>query len=159
MPSSAVYTLILEAVQTTIQGLDLTDIADANVQLGKVFPESPGCVPGLPGILLLPVREGGNSGAAGTNASDDIEYQVAVWIFAADCPGAGINTQTQNLDRGLYWRELIRKAFINQRLSGAPTVWTCRVDHTSVTDRPAWIKDNTWIGGLILRFISRERRS
>jgi len=153
---ASTYKDILDAVQSTIQGLDLTGVADANVVIGKVpvADKNQGDLfSSLPAVLVAPFGTKQSPPNAGTNASDDITYPVLVATLEASN-----QSQTSNLDRGLQWHEDIMDAFISKRLSGVATVWNCIIDPRDVFDRGMFAR-NLDVGGMILRFVSREVRS
>lgn len=147
---TSTYQSILSAVQSEIQGLDLTGIDDANVVVMKVPTARKGALPGFPGVVIAPF--GQKRELAGTNEQDDISYPVLVAYIATNG-----EDPTANLDRALTWHQQIEKHFINQRLTGVSSVLTCTYDPRDVFD-PAKFFDGYDAGGVILRFVSRESR-
>lgn len=150
---TAVYTSILNQVQTNIKALSLTDIEGQNVVIVKKLTDDPKAMPGYPGVQISPF--GNPSVRPGTNVRDDIVYPVLVATLAK-------NKQSQSgfRDRALQWLQSIRRAFINQRLtdSGGSTIaYTCIVDPRDSFNPEAWEKTID-LGAMILRFIARESR-
>lgn len=139
------------AVQSVIQGLALSGLLSASVIVRK-FPHHNKDTDPLPAIVIsthLPTQHG-----ASTNLSDDVIYPVTVNFVSASNAN-----NTVNQERMLAWRQAVRKAFHQKRLSGVPSVWNCNVPPSPPFD-PAW-----FIGGmrdvspLTLNFISREQRN
>jgi len=158
MPES-VFESILQATRNEILRVCLPELPDDHCRIIKNYRTlAPVELPGLPGVVIFPT--GVETITPVTNASDDIGYPVAVGMLADDRNDDGDgDTQSQELnrDRHLYWRERIRDHFGGQRLTGVPTVWDCRVEPAVIVD-PSEHANNLWRGGLVLRFVSRERR-
>jgi Rps23 Pro-64 3,4-dihydroxylase Tpa1-like proline 4-hydroxylase len=91
---------------------------------------------------------------AGTNALDDVHYDVIVTIFDRDNQEP---TLAENLDRHLLWREQISRSFRNQRLTGVPEVINAAVEPAEALVEEAW-KHELMVSALLLRFTSRETR-
>lgn len=146
----------LGAVQTRIRLLALPGLAAASVVVRKlplgrcVGPE--GDVE-LPAIVLSP-RRAMTPPDAGTNALDDVHYDVIVTIFDRDNQEP---TLAENLDRHLLWREQISRSFRNQRLTGVPEVINAAVEPAESLVEEAW-KHELMVSALLLRFTSRETR-
>jgi hypothetical protein len=119
-----------------------------------VFNHVEELLPTLPGVLIAPLDADAISRAGGTNQRDDVGYPIAVGLFAADS-----DSQTENYDRNLLWRERIRRKFLHQRLSGVPSVYTCLVEPKQIVDPFRWLARNLWVSTLLLRFLSREARA
>lgn len=154
---------IIERVQALIQALGLTGIDSDNVVIREAAQANDQAlqtiIGSLPGILLVMMdAETVNSAAGftGTNASDDIGYPVLVGIHAAKTEDTGTDDDAQRL-----WRETIRKAFINQRLtdgSGNSLAQTCVVEPRAQVDAFQRRIRLTWSSVMVLRFIAREQR-
>lgn len=138
---------ILEAVQTTIQALNLSGVNDANVVIRTVATER-----GLtfPAVVIAPQRATINP-RAGVLGSDDVQYGVLVAFLAAD------NQSTDNTELYTDWATAIMKAFVNKRLTGVASVYTCEALPADAVDRQGW-DNNRLVGLQILRFTSREAR-
>lgn len=140
---------LLTAVKTTIQGLNLTGIADDNVVVQLVADWEGGAgatVPGLPAVLIAPM--GAETVSVATNISDDISYPIGVIIMSAEN-----RDQSTHRDRNLQWRESIRLAFSQQRLLPAFRV---EVRPMSVAVMDEW-KSNKHSHGLLLVCTVREQ--
>ncbi|QDT94363.1 hypothetical protein [Gimesia algae] len=149
---TAILESILTAVQTQIQGLDLTDIPDASVYVQKV-PSTRNFHPAdFPAILIASGTPKHNP-AKGTNLRDQIEYQVGVFIVDADD-----QDQTLNRDKYLTWYEEIVKSFRTPRLSGVSSVVNSYVAPGAVVD-PSWFEAGEYHAGITLWFISWEART
>ena len=144
---------IIQAVVQVIQALELVEIGE-NVIGGS----NPGAllkqVNGFPCVLVCKTGQETNDG--GTNLSDDISYPVVVMIFSRRPP-----EDTSDDDNWSLWRQVIRKAFISQRLSGVSSVYVCRYDGGEVIN-PDAMEAMQWarlVGTLAFRFICRELRN
>ena len=142
---------ILTQVQTDVQGLSLTGIVNENVVIHKVASERDRHMPGLPGIIIA------ESGAktiqlTGSNVRDDIEYPVVIITIAPSN-----QDQDLNRSRNQTWHEAIISKFIHQHLTAVPSVWKCTINPRDVFDRTSFDR-NLDVGGVILRFTSRETR-
>lgn len=150
----SVYWDILCAVRDQIVSLALS--GSPTVTLRKLAPDQNlgvGSDAPFPVIIVCPEREPTPSGS-GTNASDEVVY--GVWCIVVDKDNRE-STIALNLDQRLYWREIIRRQFINQRLSGVSSVYTCQVEAANVAIKEAWTS-NLFVSAQLLRFISRESR-
>lgn len=153
MPDST-YKQILDAVEDTIEGLSLTDIADSSVVVLKhAITARKGDLPVLPGVVIAPFGAISMPKDAGTNASDDITYPV---IVAHVQPSNESNTS--NMERALKWHQRIAAAFRSKRLGAVTCVYTCNVDPLPVFAYPEWLRGHD-IGGMVLNFVSRELRA
>ena len=150
--ATSTYKTILDAVQSEIQGLELTAIDSTSVVVHKKATDREDTLPELPGVVIAPMGARTISDTAGTNAKDDIIYPVLVAVLQV-----GNQDQSTNFDRFTNWTELIIKHFIHQRLTGAATVCTTSVDPRDAFDSVAWT-DNIDASGMVLRFLSRETR-
>jgi len=169
--ANSTYYAILEAVHTKIVQLSLTAIPAANIQLAKTEHFRETVEPGLPGIHVMPAPVETILVNEGTTCRDDIGYPVTVLMMDSDRQdtGSGLpadaipGTQDQEhrFDEKLHWRQKIRKAFINQRLTlatGYPNVLRCTIEPLEVVRRNDWLEANIWIGGLVVRCWTREDR-
>lgn len=155
--TSSVYYSILAAVQTQIQALNLTGIAN-NVILKKLPTTEdfnigatytwPACLvtPGV-GMRELMARDGS------TNLSNDLGYPVSVALLDNDN-----RSPSANFNRDLLWRQKIIRQFEHKRLSGVSDVYLCRVEPDVILQPAAWMQ-NVWASLLTLRFFTRESRT
>ncbi len=138
---------IMEAIQTTIQGLNLSGIDDASVVIREV-PIRRDLA--LPAVVIAPQKTTCNP-ADGVLGFDDVLYGVTVRIFAADNQSQS-NTATYTL-----WLEQVAKAFRSRRLSGVPQVITCRVEPDETIPLIGWA-DNVFVGNQVIKVLCREPR-
>jgi len=150
--ADSVLMTILGQVKADIQSLNLADIDAGNIHVVKVFSNAEELLPTLPGVLIAP-RETESAAQSGTNSRVDVDYLVVIGVFAEDG-----DDQSTNFDRNLLWRERIRRKFMDQRLTGVPSVFTCRLEPGEVVDRKRWLSRGLWSSTLGLRFLSREPR-
>lgn len=145
---------ILSAVQTAVQGLRLPGLAPANVVIQKVPGDRVQDLPAVawPSLLIAPHGSETADPLAGTNLRDDIVYPIRVTIIAADG-----GDQEFGFPQFLGWRETLRRAFHNQRLS-AGSCFTVRVQPLAIVDRAAWIERHLFVSALVLNCFSREPR-
>lgn len=163
----SIYRAILESVRTKIVGLGLRGLDAGNVAVLKTNVSREEVSPGVPGILIAhpfgSVEEFSN--VRGVCQKDDVGYPVVITILASDrgdgtgVPG-NVGTQDQLKDHDLYllWREMVRKAFINQALENVETVYTCNWEPRRIVDESEWKRRNLWASSLVLKFWSRETR-
>lgn len=153
---------ILNQVQTTVQGLGLVGMPPANVIVQKVPTNRPKDLPAdrYPATLIAPYGPEQINPSDGSNIRDDITYPVGVWILSSDNIDSEQPAQMQSKDFGKYvrWRQKIRRAFHNQRLTstyGHKVV----VQPLDVVDRSMWLGKGLWISGLVLLVTVREQRT
>ncbi len=147
----------LLAAQAVIQSLSLPGVASDSVVIRKA-PLDRGLGAGqftqFPVVLLTPERETMNP-TAGVVGLDDVVYSVLVTVIDIDNqePTLAANLDTQSLRR-----EMIARAFRNQRLAGAPEIINASVEPAEPLIVAAW-QDNLYAAALVLRFVSREPRA
>ena len=147
--TAAVLEQCLLAVQSRIQGLSLSGIANGSVIVQKV-PSDRNVT--RPGVLIGPVGAEAVSLPAGSNLRDDIGYPVYVGLVAADD-----QDQSVNRARNLLWREKIRRAFHAQRLPGVALVFTCGVETRDIV-APDWFASMRFVSAMVVRCFAREPR-
>lgn len=152
---------IMEQVKSQIVALELTGIPDANIVLCGMPSVAIVSSPAIqyPAIAIGPY--GAEEVVAATNLRDDLRYPVLVAICdtlvssaQAEQPG---DKQTQGVDMRLYWRERIRKAFSNQRLT-ASIGMIVEVQPLAIVE-PAAFQRDLWVSSLLLRIKNREVRT
>ena len=148
---TAILEDILTTVQTEIQSLDLTDIADADIYIQKVASTRSFKTEDFPAILIAPGTPKLNP-QAGTNLRDQIEYSVGVYIVDKD-----EQNQTANRNKYLTWYEAIVKKFRTPRLTGVDSVVNGYVTPGAVVDQD-WFQVGEYHAGMTLWFISWETR-
>ena len=147
--TDSVFKQCLDRVVTDILGLSLTGVTSYGV-----------VVRWLPwddyefhrGITVHPAKEAVQN-APGTCGRDDVGYGCQVTMVEANQ-----SDLTKNLNLHLQWQESIRKAFINQRLTGITSVYTCSVQTKDVPIPAAFTKKNYLAHALVVRCWSRETR-
>jgi hypothetical protein len=152
----SLHTRCLAAAQARIRSLALAGLDNERVLVRKVpldrhLAGSGGI--GLPAIVLSP-RRAAMPPTAGTNGLDDVHYDVLVAIFDRDNQESSL---ALNLERHMQWRELIARAFRNQRLSGVPQIINAEVESAEGLIEEAW-KHELMVSALLVRFTSREPR-
>lgn len=139
------------AAKTVIEGLELPGLPTTSILVRKLPHHDPKIDP-KPAVVIsthLPTQH-----TPATNLSDDVLYPVTVNFVSASNAH-----NTLNQGRMISWRERVRKAFHQKRLSGVDSVWICNIPPSQPFD-PAW-----FVGGmrdvspLTLNFISREQRN
>lgn len=148
---TAIIESILMTVQSEIQNLNLTDIANDHVHIQKVPSTRNFLAADFPAILIVAGTPRHNP-AQGTNLRDQIEYQVGIFIVDADN-----QNQTANRDKYLSWYEAILKQFRTPRLAGVDTIVNSYVAPGLVVD-PSWFEAGEFHAGITLWFISWETR-
>lgn len=139
------------AAKTVIEGLELPGLPPASIIVRKLPHHDPKQDP-KPAVIIsthLPTQHN-----PATNLSDDIAYPVTVNFVSASNAN-----KTLNQGRMLSWRERVRKAFHQKRLSGVDSVWICTIPPSPPFD-PAWFNGGMRdVSPVTLNFISREQRN
>ena len=151
------HKLILDAVRDTISGLSIDGISSSNVKVCW-FPaaeqlQSAGVIANLPTVLVSPYGSEDMS-SGGTNIGDDYGYPALVSIVAATDQNL-----SAHLDKYLYWREQITKAFHNKRLSGVTNVWRCVARPGAIADFAAFQSSSFWASYVSITCFDRNNRS
>ena len=154
---------ILEEIVIRIKALSLSGITSTNIVAlkGAVTAEALAhCLPGKPGIVAMIVdAESIDQLGPSPVEYDDIGYPVLIGFI--DCQMT--EDQDDSDDRERYWRELVRRNFIRQRLvettTAAVLAYTCTVEHrASVNAAVLKGPSKLWASSLVLRFHAREAR-
>lgn len=111
--ADSVYKQIIDATVARIQALTMSGISTANIVARKT-PIDRNLT--KPCIIVYPVTER-QPPNGGTNARDETIYGVGIVAIAA-----GNQDPTTNLERLLKWRQQIRLALHNHRLTGIAEV-------------------------------------
>jgi len=130
---------VLAGVVSTIQGLSLTGVTSANVVSQIVGDDEEGAGPTVAGYpAVICTCNAGETSGEGTNLRDDWVYPVTVVILSAEN-----RSQTTNRARNFQWRQSIKRAFHNKRLSGVSggDSLPCRVIGGTIADRPRWLQN------------------
>jgi len=138
---------IYDAVVTVIQALSLANLESTEIVLRKV-PRDRNQL--FRGITVSPAF---TAELTGTNASDDWGYGILI-TFAT---GTG-NGYSEDIDRMTLWRENVRKAFHNKRLS---TIAACTKSIVSPGESylTKELRNNNDVSALMLRVWTRELRT
>lgn len=152
---------VLNAVRDTVAGIGLNGVLPVNCVVGLLPLVDKLLKRGelhLPAVVMAPhLAESINgNGMTGTNLHDDYGYPVTVCLVEnADASmlltGSGIN-------RYLYLREQLVKAFHNKRLAGVDSVAKCLVEPAPVVELNTWVSDSLYVSAFVVRAISREQR-
>lgn len=144
----------LTAIKTVIAGLSLTNLQTGELTVRRQWARKQGDGTWLPhrGITLHPEDERQDPG---TNRSEDVGYGCGVtMMLPADHSSEALGIVTE-------WRRLIRRAFINQRLSvTAPTnghVCISTVEHGDFAKD--FDKHKYELSSLLIRVWTRETRT
>lgn len=149
----------LVEIQKQVQALDLPGIPAGNVVLCQVPAVEIARMNGtrLPAVVIAPF--GAETVTAQSNLRDDITYPVLVAIVASariDAENAN-DKQLADFEQRLQWRETIRKAFSNQRLTQS-LVHSVQVQPQPIVDAIAFTRD-LYVSGFVLRLTNREART
>jgi hypothetical protein len=136
-----------DAIVTVIQSLSLTGIESSEVTARKVARDAAQVRRGIQVAFTT------DSVGGGTNERDDIGYG-----FIVTCCQGTSRGDTDDLDRVTLWRQQIRRAFHNQRLSGVNEIYICTV---SPGDQfiPKELRKHNDVSALYVRCWSREQRT
>lgn len=160
-PLSVHYRCLL-AAQAKIRSLGMPGIDPASVIVSKTPWVDRWVNPELgyafPLVFICPDMSETMPPADGTNRADDVGYAcLVVFVQSPD------NSQTDNLNRYLLWREQVHRALRNRPLGvvqssiAVPEIITCRVEPRSVLVGEEFVR-GVWQSATLLRFISREPR-
>lgn len=147
--------IILDAVQTGIRSLNLTDIVSANVSDPTWIPRALSDVElaSLPKILICPWDRLNFPGIM--NNEDDIGVPVVVVFIAAQN-----QNNTANMDRNMLWVWRVLSHFRYQTLAGVPVdlcVYNC-VPMPDVQVNMEFFRAGLFVHALGLNFITRTQR-
>ena len=117
--STSIHYQCALAVKAVIEALELEAAPEVKVRKFGDFRLESGDTPQQ---LIIVSTALATSHVPATNISDDITYPVTVTLFSQSDANL-----TQNHQRMLMWRERIRKAFHQNRLSGVSSVWMCNI--------------------------------
>ena len=148
----AIHEQCISAVKTVIQGLDLDGIPDAQIYDRKLIIDRELT---LPCVIISP--EGVEQDLGGTNERDDWGYPVPLVYVDAD--NQDLADTALKRKRMLLWRQRLRRAFHNKRLSAVSEVYVCRVEPNVIIDQTAWLERNKVVGGMTIRCVTREVRT
>jgi hypothetical protein len=146
--TDSIFMQCMEAIRDRIQDLDLPGLQDNRVTVrrlphdGEVY---------FPGVSIHPVEEKYHQG---TNMRESIGYGCAVTIVVNNN-----NNQDYLLDRLLYWREIIRRHFVeNDGLVGVSGSCTVKVEHGHPLAWNDLVQKNYDVTSLVLRVYVLETR-
>lgn len=158
MAQSALYG-ILEEIRDQVQSLNLSGISAGNVVICASPANEIISMPSarFPAVVIGPY--GAESIVAASNVRDDVSYPVVLAIcdslkLDAEQPG---DKQREGFDKRLYWRETLRKAFSNQRLTQS-TGFTMQLQPLPIVEPRAFERD-LWVSSMLLRVTNREGRT
>lgn len=147
--TDSTFMMCMEAVQTVIQDLNLTGLNDNRVCVrrkphdGKRFHH---------GVSIHPGDERYDQG---TNEREAIGYGCVVTMAVNND-----NEQLALLDRLLYWRQQIRRKFVEDGSLGSVTgVYSVKVEHGRVIDWTDLEDKNTDVTVLVIRVYVLETRT
>ena len=145
--TDSVYQQVMEAIRDDIRALSLDRIEDAEIQVRKVFSN---VVFEHRGITITPEVEQNDdvNPIEGTNERDLIGYPCLLTLV--DGTGQGWSDNISNITT---WRQSIRRAFSNQRLTGISDTGIhpvcCRVQHRQPVV-PQQFQENRDIGQMVI---------
>jgi len=150
---------ILTEVQSQIQALGLSGMPSANVQIVDVpvsAIQSLVTSKGFPAVIIAAF--GGEGIVPANNLRDDVTYHVLVALCDSlkrdnEQPG----DKNSASDQRLFWREAVRKAFSNQRLTSTVGM-TMKVNPGAMVE-PVFHKLGLWVSGFTIDITNREGRT
>ena len=155
MSLSTLHGFLIE-LRDQINALDLAGIATDNV----VVCGSPAIAVSSMPAKMYPAVVIGPYGAevveSFSNRSDTVTYPVLVAIVDTLAQDAEqpFDRQTLDIDRRLYWRQQIRRAVSNQRLTQT-TGFKVAVQMLQIVEPAGWQRD-LWVSSMVLRVSERE---
>lgn len=150
MATLSVFVQALESIRDRIQDLNLPGLPDNRVRMRRLPHDGEHY---FPGITVHPVTEKYHDG---TNMRESVGYGCAVTMVVNN-----ENDQDYLLDRLLFWREVIRRNFVEK--AGLPEVTlqpscTVKVEHGHVINSQTLYDKNVDVSDLILRVYVLETR-
>lgn len=150
MATTSIFMQAMESIRDRIQSLTLPGLLDNRVHVRRLPHDGEHY---FPGITVHPVTEKYHRG---TNMRENIGYGCAVtMVVNNECD------QDYLLDRLLYWRETIRRHFVEkgnlEEVTLQPTC-TVKVEHGHVIDWNDLYDKNVDVSSLILRVYVLETR-
>ncbi len=147
-------------LQKQVQGLNLPGIPPGNVVLCQVPAVEIARMnsQNLPAIVIAPY--GSETIMSGGNQRDDVTYPVLVAIVASTrIEDENVNQkQLADFEQRLGWREAIRRAFSNQRLT-QELIYKIEIQSLPIVDAGAFQQRNLFVSGFVLRLTNRETRA
>lgn len=135
------------AVVTAIQGLALTGVENSEVKLRKVMRDRSHI---HKGVTVVPIKA---IEAPGVNERDDFGHGVLVVFVQGTANG-----YSDDIDRVTTWRQAVRRAFHNKRLSGVTPSIVCWVSHGDPY-LPKELQGQNDVSSLMIRCWTREQRT
>lgn len=135
------------AIVTTIQGLSLNGIQSSEVKLRKVMRDRSHIQRGITVVPQAAIE------APGVNERDDFGHGVLVVFVQGTANG-----YSDDIDRITTWRQSVRRAFHNKRLSGVTESIGCSVRHGEPF-LPKELQGQNDVSALMIRCWTREQRS
>jgi hypothetical protein len=151
-----VHVRILDAVINRINNIGFSWLPTSKV-LKRWVPNLLENVDGAPPVVYVcPV------GAEQYNDTlinrDDPGFPTIIALVEAATLTGNQTTGLATLNRDLDFRIRVSRAFRNQRLSGVPEVYNCRLDPSNIADMNALLTKQRIVSALILRHYTREER-
>lgn len=141
---------IMDAVKTTIDGLGLASPAVYKKEV--VTDRTAEGVDLTNGAIFVSKAPSAETMPQGVLGSNDIGYPVAVTIVVEQNQDFSYN------DTPMVWREAIRNAFHDKRLTGVASSMICKVEPLPMIDLNLLLNENLNVNGMIIRCLSRETR-
>jgi hypothetical protein len=159
MPRSSNHVLILEAVQETIQGYNLSGLADSSVVVWKQSKIRKDNLPADPVVLVAPYgieQVNSDPDLQPTNREDVIGYPITVAVVVRDVSGID---NLDELDDALYLRQQLRQKLSEETsLSGLSLEHKVRLE-SSVVKSEINHDQGLIVSPLVLRVTVMEART
>ena len=149
---NSVHMDLLEYVEAEIAKLELPELPPEQVYLGWIVTDRDRTITSG-AVMIAPYEQEGQPG--GTNATDDIEYPIAVAILA---PGNQKITDRDEMRKYLFWRQLIFRRFRVQQHKAVGRPLLCTIRPLPIVDGLAFRDQNLIVSGMTLVFTNREGR-
>jgi hypothetical protein len=151
---------MLVEVREQIQALDLPGIGTGNILIAASPAIEILNMPSVrfPAVVIGPF--GAEEVTAQSNLRDDVRYPVLLAIcdtLASRSDEEHGDKQREGLDKRLGWRQTIRQALSNQRLTQT-LGFSLSVTPLSIVETRAFERD-LWVSSLLLRLSNREGRT
>jgi len=136
-----------DTIVEIIQGIVLDGISQDEIKLRKTYRDRDSIFRGI-SVVPVPERE-----APGTNVRDDYGYGFLI-VF---CQGTG-HGWSEDIDRITLWRQQVKRAFNNKRLTGVPEVYICTFEAGDPFMAKEYQNSND-VSSLVIRCWARETRA
>lgn len=152
-----IHGLLIDAAVAALRALTFAGIESSKIVGLQVLTDEKSAVSAIPAVLVCPLGAESMSPEAGTNASDDIGYPIAVVFLAASN-----DAHTGNRDARLLWRERAVDHFIRNRMAVTLPAGSHLIDQfiepQNAIDPGSWFQKQLFLSAFVVRCVVRKQR-